>query len=102
MVPKNSHDRTDAMIHSLSSALPQLPSGDSLRLMEKAQATEAAFLAEMLAYSGLDESSDQFGGGTGEDQFASFLRQEQARLMVVNGGIGLARIIFQSLTGEEG
>jgi Rod binding domain-containing protein len=62
---------------------------------------ETAFLAEMLAHAGLGDTGDAFGGGQGEAQFASFLRQEQARLMVEGGGIGLAEVIFRAMTGQE-
>jgi flagellar protein FlgJ len=71
-------------------------------LMQKSQALEAAFLAEMLSFTGLGETSDDFGGGAGEEQFASFLRQEQARLMVERGGIGLSQQIFEQLKTKEG
>ncbi len=71
-------------------------------LWQKSQEMEAAFLAEMLSIAGLGASDDSteggFSGGIGEQQFSSFLRQEQARLMVQHGGIGLAEQIFQSLT----
>lgn len=67
-------------------------------LMERAREMETAFLAEMLGHSGLDRMEGPFGGGAGEGQFASFLRQEQARLMVEKGGIGLAQMIFNSMT----
>ena len=67
--------------------------------MAKAQELEAAFLAEMLAQSGLGEMQGAFGGGEGEAQFTSFLRQEQARLMVEKGGIGLSELIFRSMSG---
>lgn len=70
-------------------------------LMEKAQELEATFLAEMLAHSGLGETQSAFGGGAGEEQFASFLRQEQARLMVEKGGLGLAELIFRSMTDAD-
>ena len=66
--------------------------------MEKAQELEAAFLAEMLAHSGMGEMQGAFGGGEGEAQFTSFLRQEQARLMVEQGGIGLAELIFRTIS----
>ena len=56
----------------------------------------------MLAHTGLDAQTGAFNGGIGEDQFASFLRQEQARLMVERGGIGLARTIFESLVSQSG
>lgn len=70
-------------------------------LLERAKSLEAAFLAEMLSFSGLGAVSDGFGGGAGEEQFASFLRQEQAKLMVETGGIGLAEMIFDSLKTHE-
>ena len=70
-------------------------------LMAKAKELEASFLAEMLAQAGLGESDGSFSGGAGEDQFASFLRQEQARLMVEGGGIGLAELIFNSMAKAE-
>jgi Rod binding domain-containing protein len=70
-------------------------------MLAKAQELEAAFLAEMLAHSGLGESSGPFGGGAGEAQFASFLREEQARMMAGTGGIGLAELIFRSMARGE-
>lgn len=69
-------------------------------LRAQAAAFETAFLAEMLAHAGLDGVSDSFGGGIGEEQFASFLRQEQAAAMVRAGGIGLAESVFRSLAGR--
>lgn len=71
------------------------------QLMAKAEELEATFLAEMLAHSGLGELQGAFGGGQGEAQFASFLRQEQAQLMVQSGGIGLAELIFNSMVEAE-
>lgn len=70
-------------------------------LMAKAEELEATFLAEMLAHSGLGEMEGSFGGGAGEAQFASFLRQEQARLLVEGGGIGLAEMIFNTMLEAE-
>ncbi len=70
-------------------------------LMAKAEELEAGFLAEMLAHSGLGETQGAFTGGSGETQFASFLRQEQARLIVEGGGLGLAELIFNSMAKAE-
>lgn len=67
------------------------------QLMAKAEELEATFLAEMLAHSGLGEMQGTFAGGEGEAQFASFLRQEQARLITESGGMGLAQLIFNAL-----
>lgn len=71
-------------------------------MMEKAKALESAFLAEMLGHAGLDADADSsFGGGAGEQQFASFLRQEEARMMVDRGGIGLAEALFRAMGGRQ-
>jgi peptidoglycan hydrolase FlgJ len=70
-------------------------------LHQKAQELEAAFLAEMLSHAGFGAARDSFGGGIGEEQFASFLRTEQATAMVKKGGIGLAEHFFQSLTAQD-
>jgi flagellar protein FlgJ len=67
------------------------------QLMSKAEELEATFLSEMLAHSGLGEIQGSFGGGEGEAQFSSFLRQEQARLIVQHGGLGLAELIFNAM-----
>lgn len=80
-----------------ASAAASPRTGVERQLMEKAQELEAAFLAEMLSFAGLGAAEGAFAGGIGEEQFASFLRAEQARLMVARGGIGLAEQIFQSL-----
>lgn len=67
------------------------------KLREAAQEMEATFLAEMLKSAGLGEMPDAFGGGPGEEQFASFLRLEQARQMTRAGGIGLAETLFEAM-----
>jgi flagellar protein FlgJ len=70
-------------------------------LMQKAKDLEAAFLSEMLSYAGVDAPSGAFSGGVGEDQYASFLRDAQARAIVDHGGIGLAEKLFQSLARHD-
>lgn len=76
---------------------PQPP--DPLRAA--AAELETAFLAEMLKSSGLGDTPDAFGGGAGEAQFASFLREAQAREMVKAGGIGLAEAIHRALSARS-
>lgn len=72
-------------------------------LMARAKELEAAFLAEMLGHAGMDaDSGGFFGGGVGEEQFASLLRQEEARMMVDRGGIGLAESLFRAMGGGQG
>jgi len=70
-------------------------------LRDVAKAFEASFLAEMLKASGLGKSRSEFGGGAGEDAFASMMVDEQAQLMVERGGVGLSESIFQSLWARE-
>ncbi|MCA0920383.1 rod-binding protein [Pseudooceanicola nanhaiensis] len=80
--------------------LPLPPSPD-VRLRTVARDLEAAFLSEMLGAAGLGEVPGAFGGGTGEAQFASFLRDEQARALASAGGIGLAEALFNTLKERE-
>ena len=70
------------------------------RLRDAAERLEATFLSEMLKAARFGETPSAFGGGTGEDQFASFLRDAQATALVEAGGIGLAERLFQSLANE--
>jgi len=76
--------------------VPTRPGSDAA-LRQTAQELEATFLAEMLKSAGLGETPSGFGGGAGEDQFASFLRLEQARAIVDAGGIGLAQSLFEAI-----
>lgn len=71
-------------------------------LRDKSVELEAAFLAEMLQFAGLGAKGDGFDGGIGEEQFSSFLRQEQATLMAERGGIGLAESLFEALVDRSG
>jgi len=75
--------------------------GRAQELRDVAKAFEASFLAEMLKASGMGKSRSEFGGGEGEDAFASMMVDEQAQLMVERGGIGLSESIFQSLWARE-
>lgn len=85
----------------ISSTLPtpplRKPSNDT-PMMVQAKALEASFLSEMLGHAGVGKTPEGFGGGIGEDQFGSFLRDEQARQMVEKGGIGLAEQLFRAMT----
>lgn len=85
------------MIAPLSAA--PAPRPDPLR--QKAQELETAFLSEMLAHAGMKPMEGSFGGGIGEEQFSSFLRQEQAGAMVRQGGIGLSEALFRAMGGED-
>lgn len=81
--------------------MPQPPADRSEKLRALAVDMEAAFLSEMLACAGFGEPSESFGGGAGERQFASFLRDEQAAGIARSGGIGLAESLFRALSGTR-
>lgn len=83
------------MIGTLGQAPPPAPQNTPLH--QAAQRLEAGFLAEMLKSAGLGASGQAFGGGAGEDQFASFLVDEHAMAMVRAGGIGLSEAIYNAL-----
>jgi len=78
-----------------------MPPAKEAALREAAQKLEATFLAEMLKSAGLGKARESFGGGAGEDQFGSFLVQEQAMHMVRAGGIGLSEALFETLKERE-
>ncbi len=86
-------------------ATPQkLPprAGTEAQLHRLAAEMETAFLSELLGHAGLGEVADSFGGGIGERQFSSFLREQQASAMVAAGGIGLAESLFRAMSeGRE-
>lgn len=89
------------MIPDLNTALPtRATSTQDAALRAAAEAYEAAFLAEMLKPMGAASAREKFGGGMGEQQFSTFLLQENARAMVRQGGIGLAESIFDALKSQ--
>ena len=71
------------------------------RLRTAAEKLEASFLAEMLKAAGVGKPLESFGGGPGEEQFASFLREAQATELAASGGLGLAEAIFESLKDQS-
>ncbi len=68
-------------------------------LAQAARDLEASFLSIMLREAGVGSPRDAFGGGSGEEQFASFLTEAYAAKIVESGGIGLAERLFQALKG---
>ena len=66
-------------------------------LWAAAQNLEATFLSEMLKAAKIGAPREGFGGGIGEEQFASLLRSELATKMVESGGIGISENIFNAL-----
>ncbi len=85
------------MIDPIAISGPAQMTPRNAQLREAAEQLEANFLSEMLKSAGFGKARDAFGGGAGEDQFGSFLRQAQAENMVKTGGIGLAEHLFEAL-----
>ncbi|SFD66924.1 Rod binding protein [Roseivivax sediminis] len=79
----------------VKSGQPLTEAGRTLR--DAAVGLEAQFLSEMLKAARFGKAPDAFGGGAGEDQFASLLRDSHARQLAEAGGIGLAEQIFNML-----
>jgi peptidoglycan hydrolase FlgJ len=71
------------------------------QLRAAAAELEVSFLAEMLRTAGFGKPMESLGGGIGEDQFASMLVTEQARVLVASGGLGLTEHIFRALMEKE-
>jgi len=80
----------------LTAVAAPAPSSRSDAAREAAQKLEATFLAEMLKSAGFGKS-DEFAGGIGEEQFASFQTQALADEIVKSGGLGLAETFYQSM-----
>jgi peptidoglycan hydrolase FlgJ len=84
-------------------AAPKAPPSDQTdKLRQVAQELEISFLSEMLKHAGFGAALSSFGGGVGEEQFASMLRAEHARALVERGGIGLAQSLYSALVARGG
>jgi peptidoglycan hydrolase FlgJ len=69
--------------------------GADLALRHAARDLEASFLSAMLKEAGVGRLPGAFGGGAGEEQFTSFLREAYAKEIAAAGGIGLAERLFE-------
>jgi len=81
---------------------PHISRAHAPDLVETAQKFEAAILAELLRAAGAEQARTPFGGGIGEDQFASLLLNAQAQRIAAAGGIGLAEMAIRGLLGPSG
>lgn len=69
--------------------IDQLPvTSAAPRTASAARQLEQAFLEEMLKYCGPRAGEGGFAGGTGEEQFASFLTREYAAILSRHVGLG--------------
>lgn len=88
---------TPSVLSSVQGTATVQTANTETALRTAAENLEASFLAEMLKAAGVGAPRDTFGGGAGEEQFSSFLREAQAKEMVKSGGIGLAEALFEAL-----
>jgi Rod binding domain-containing protein len=80
-----------------TSSPPTLASDRDVSLARSARDLEASFLSIMLRDAGVGAVPSAFGGGSGEEQFTSFLTQAYAAKIAEAGGIGLADRLFHAL-----
>lgn len=80
-----------------SNSRSRLSNIESAEAQSAAMKLEASFLVEMLKAAGLGTQKNNFSGGNGEDQFASFHRQAIADKIAAAGGIGLAEHFLTSM-----
>ncbi len=66
-----------------------------------AEEFEASFLSEMLKYSGVNKTSESFGGGPGEEAFSSMLNDAYAQALSRSGGIGIADLVYKSIIENQ-
>ncbi|TDW38871.1 rod binding protein [Roseinatronobacter bogoriensis subsp. barguzinensis] len=72
------------------------------QMKQAAQEFEAAILSELLKAAGAGQSRTEFGGGEGEEQFASLLLDAQAKQIAAAGGIGFAEMALRGLMAQRG
>ena len=84
----------------LQSTTPPAADSRDVQIRSAAEKLEVGFLTEMLRAAGAGTSRGSFGGGAGEEQFASFLLEAQATEMVQAGGIGLAQSLYEAMAAQ--
>jgi Rod binding domain-containing protein len=86
------------MIPPITYQPPTAPHTARPDITATAQAFEAMVISQMLQASGMNKPLDNVGGGTGEEQFSSFLTDAHASALAERGGIGLAERLIRALT----
>ena len=87
---------------ALPQTAPTRPPNETKQLHAAAEQLEAQFIAEMLKAVDIGQARDSFGGGIGEEQFASMLRDQLASALSGNGGFGLTEPLFQAMVQQYG
>jgi peptidoglycan hydrolase FlgJ len=77
---------------------PEVPS-DPAKLAKAAQDFEAMAIGQLLQpmFNTVDMSHNAFGGGPGEEAWKPMLVQEYAKRIAANGGLGLAKPIYEAM-----
>ena len=79
-------------IDAIGAAVPR-----QVEIRRTAERLETAFLTEMLKGAGIGALGGAFGGGAGEEQFSSLLREQYAEEIVQAGGLGLSEQIMRTM-----
>lgn len=79
---------------------PEATGHQDALMKETARKFEAAFIKQMLDYSGMSDALGTEGNATTES-FASFVLEKVADDMVAQGGFGLADQIYQQLAAYQ-
>ena len=85
-------------IQGFAAAASSGGSAQNERLRAAAHQIEVQFLSTFLKLSEAGSAPDLMGGGIGEEQFKSFLKDAQATEISKAGGLGLAESLYAALT----
>ena len=83
-------------------ALPAADPAQRAKIEKVSQEFEGAFLQVMLGQMFKDVSAGQFGGGSGEDAFKSFMTDAFAKSMAQRGGVGRSDDLTRHMLKMQG
>lgn len=95
----------DELASAVAGAPPALPVADPAvraKTAKVAKEFETAFLQVMLGQMFQNVSAGEFGGGSGESAFKSFLTDAFARSMANQGGVGLSDDLTRHMLKMQG
>lgn len=86
----------------ISPVTPPISPSPTPQTRSAAERLEFLFVMEMLKASGVGEPRVGFGGGIGEEQFGSYLRDAYAEKIMDAGGVGLAEQLVRVMASGSG
>jgi len=92
---------TDALILPRSNTISHLQGKAQVNAQTSAKEFEAAFIAQMLQYSGLADALTS-NGGEDMQSFSQFYLEALAKKITDNGGFGIAEKIYSHIKNKEG